>query len=162
MTEKEYKNYIYEKAKTVKTKKELDALLKEIIAPNSEANDYGNICYAMAAAMEATLRYINNSPNGGITGFQASMIGWEMVMKLLIHSENKCGLKLVDYENMLYPQYKEKFEKTIDKDTWKALQEEAKKKLEEIKTAHPKVIKHWKKIVKGKVPFGYKVKECGH
>lgn len=30
---------------------------------------------------------------------------------------------------------------------------------EEIKTAHPDVIKHWKKIVKGKVPFGYKVKE---
>lgn len=37
--------------------------------------------------------------------------------------------------------------------------EKAKKRLEEIKTAHPEVIKHWKKIVKGKVPFGYKVKE---
>ena len=159
MTEKEYKNYIYGKAKTVKTKKELDALLKEIVDPKSEANDYGKICYAMAAAMEATLNYINNSPNGGITGFQASMIGWEMVKKLITCGENKCGLKLVDYENMLYPQYKDNFEKTIDKDTWKALQEEAENKLEEIKTAHPDVIKHWKKIVKGKVPFGYKVKE---
>lgn len=159
MTEKEYKTYIYEKAQKVKTKKELDTLLKEIMDPKSEANDYGKICYAMAAAMEATLNYINRGPNGGITGFQASMIGWEMVMKLLVHGENKCGLRLVDYENMLYPQYEDKFEKTIDKDTWEALQKEAKKRLAEVKGAHPEVIKHWKKIAEGKVPFGYKVKK---
>lgn len=159
MTEKEYKTYIYEKAQKVETKEELDALLIEIAAPKSEANDYGKICYAIAAAMEATLNYINRGPNGGITGFQASMIGWEMVMKLLVHGENKCGLKLVNYQDMLYPQCEDRFEKTIDKDTWKALQEEAKKKLAEVEGAHPEVIKHWKKIVKGKVPFGYKVKE---
>ena len=158
MTEKEYKKYIYEKAQKVNNKKDLDALLKEIMAPKSEANDYGKICYAMAAAMEATLNYINRGPNGGITGFQASMIGWEMVKELIVHGENKCGLRLIDYENMLYPQYKDKFDKVIDKDTWEALQEEAKTKLAESKIAHPKVIKHWKKIAEGKVPFGYKVR----
>ena len=155
MTEKEYRDYIYEKADKVKTKEQLDELLIEVI--KSKDLDYGKIVYAMSACMIATAKYIDRSDVGGITGFQASFIGWEMI-KEFFH-ESKIGMRLVDYEDMLYPQYKEKFEKTISQNTWESLQKQAEINLKESPNAHPKVIKHWKSIVEGKVPFGYKVKE---
>lgn len=157
MTEKEYKDYIYKKAEEVKTKEDLDKLLDEVI--NCKELDYGKIVYAMSACMKATLNYINRSNVGGITGFQAGFIGWEMVREYLV-SSNKCGLKLINYDDMLYPQNKYRYEKTISKDVWNALQEQAKKNLQDKeRDPHPRVLKHWKKIAKGKVPFGYKVKE---
>ena len=107
--------------------------------------------------MIATAKYIDRSDVGGITGFQASFIGWEMI-KEFFH-ESKIGMRLVDYEDMLYPQYEEKFKKIISKDIWESLQKQAEINLKESPDAHPKVIKHWKSIVEGKVPFGYKVKD---
>lgn len=154
MTEQEYKKYIYEKAEKVKTKKQLDALLKEVV--NNKDLDYGQIVYAMSACMKATANYIDRQPVGGITGFQASFIGWEMVKEFIHKSE--VGMKLMDYEDMLYPQYKPHFEKVISKKTWDKLQQLAKEKLEKV-AACPKVKKHWKSIAAGKVPFGFKVKE---
>jgi hypothetical protein len=38
------------------------------------------------------------------------------------------------------------------------LQDEAKKKLAEETYANPRIIKHWREIVDGKVPFGYGVR----
>lgn len=155
MTEKEYRDYIYEKADKVKTKEQLDELLTEVI--KSKDLDYGEIVYAMSACMIATAKYIDRSDVGGITGFQASFVGWEMI-KEFFH-ESKIGMRLVDYENMLYPQYERDFKKTISQDTWESLQKQAEINLKESPDAHPKVIKHWKSIVEGKVPFGYKVKD---
>ena len=70
---------------------------------------------------------------------------------------NECGLKLVDYDDMLYPQYEEKFEKTICKDNFELIQKKAMENLEKSKDAHPAVIAHWRKIANGEVPFGYRV-----
>lgn len=156
MTEQEYKNYIYEKAKNVKTKKDLDELLSEVI----ESKDlcYGKIVYAICGCMKATMNYINNSEIGGITGFQAGFIGWEMIKEYTVVSSNT-ALKLINYDDMLFPQKKERFDKVIEKDIWESIQSEANKKIAENPDAHKKVIKHWKKIVNGKVPFGFKVKK---
>ena len=74
-------------------------------------------------------------------------------------SGNKCGLRIVDYDNMLYPQYDDKFEKTISASIWESLQKEAAENLKDRPTAHPTVIAHWQSIVDGKVPFGYTVKD---
>lgn len=124
-------------------------------------HDYGTYCHAIAASMMATLYSINHSEEyGGITGFQASCIMWEIVRRMCF-SDNKTGLRLINYDNMLYPQYEYKFkEKTITKGTFEALQKEAKEKLEEDDGfAHPAVVAHWQSIVDGEVPFGYQVKE---
>ena len=154
MKEQDYKTYIYDKADKVKTKEQLDELLKEIV--ESKELCYGTIVFAISGAMLATAHYINESEVGGITGFQAGFIGWEMIRKFLVH-ENKTALKIINYDDLLYPQYKNKFKKVIDYELWKTIQDEAKILLSTHKDAHPKVIKHWGKIVKGKVPFGYKV-----
>ena len=155
MNEQEYKKYIYEKAKEVETKEQLDALLNEVI--NDQELDYGKIVYAISGCMLGVSNYIDRSDVGGITGFQASFIAWEMVEKFM--HESKIGMKITDFENMLYPQYKREFEKVITKDIWDSLQKQAKENLITIPYASPAVIKHWEKIADGVVPFGYEVVE---
>lgn len=150
-----YKEHIYEKANNVKTREQLNELLDEVI--NDKDLDYGTIVYAISGCMLATAKYIDRSEVGGITGFQASFIAWEMVAKFM--HESKVAMRLIDYEDMLYPQYENRFAKTISKRTWDILQAEASKRLLETPNAHPEVIKHWKSIVDGKVPFGYEVKD---
>ena len=155
MTEKEYKEYIYEKANKVVSKEDLDILLKEVV--NDKELDYGKVIYAISACMLATVNYIDRSEVGGITGLQASFIGWEMIKKLM--HESKVGMRLVDYEMMLYPQYEDSFQKTISESMWIEIQNQAKIALEKFPGANSEVIKHWKNIIKGIVPFGYEVVE---
>lgn len=84
---------------------------------------------------------------------------WDFIYGLL-YTNNECGLRIVDYDDMLYPQYEHKFEKTISPEIWSNIQKQADKKLKDnTKHVHPTVIAHWKSIVNGVVPFGYSVKE---
>ncbi|MBD5307611.1 MAG: hypothetical protein HDS14_08335 [Bacteroides sp.] len=103
---------------------------------------------------------------GGITGFQAGFIGWEMIKQFI--SVGDCGLSIVDWENMLYPQYEERFEKTISRGIFEELKKKARKRLAEAdegeriyghSSIHPEVRKHMESIVNGVVPFGYVIKE---
>ena len=68
-------------------------------------------------------------------------------------------MKLLDFDNMLYPQYEDSFEKTISVETWENLQEQAKKNLASKDFATDGVRNHWQSIVDGKVPFGFIVKK---
>lgn len=128
-------------------------------------HDYGTIVKAMGAAAIAAVMAVDNSDEGGITGFQASAVNWEFLRNWW-YTDNKCGMKLVDYDKMLYPQYDYRFKKTISSKVWAHLQEEAEKRLKEDTEkmnsplgASPEVVAHWKSIVAGKVPFGYVVVE---
>lgn len=95
---------------------------------NDYTHDYGTICHAITAAGMAAMKAVNRSPEGGITGFQAGAIMWEFISRWM---HIKGPAKLVEYEQMLFPQYKEKFQKVISKDTWQWLQEKARSLLEE-------------------------------
>lgn len=123
---------------------------------NDYGHDYGTICHAFSACAIAATWAADKSVQGGITAFQAGAVMWSFVRRWN-YTENKTGLKIVDYDNMLYPQYADSFEKTIRKDLWKLLQAEAKKRLSENDYATDWVKAHWKSIVDGNVPFGYKV-----
>jgi len=127
-------------------------------------HDYGTICHAIASAAYAAARAMDNTPQGGITGFQAGAIMWEFV-RLWNGIEGPC--RLLQYENMLYPQYEDRYGKTISKSTFEWLQKTAKTKLAEVAEArlagrhepNPDMLAHWQSIVDGKVPFGYKIVE---
>ncbi len=121
---------------------------------NDYEHDYGTICHAISACALATAWAVNASENGCITGFQAGFVMWDFVRQWS-YSSNKTGMRILDYDNMLYPQYAEKFEKTIRKDTWEQLQNTAKEKLQDAEGVHPNVVAHWESIVNGVVPFGY-------
>lgn len=125
-------------------------------------HDYGTICHAVSACAIAAVYAANHHPSGGITVFQAFGVMWDIIRQLNFRF-NKCGMKLVDYDDMLYPQYESNYDKTISPAAWKSLQEAAKEKIEEDEKeggfASPEVVQHWESIVNGTVPFGYKVKE---
>lgn len=122
-------------------------------------HDYGTICHAIAAAGLAGMYAVENSPTGGITGFQAGCCMWGIVRQWSFEN-NKCGLRMLDYDNLLYPQYEYKF-KSISIRTLEAARKEALNKLKEHENTpvHPDVMEHWKSIVGGVVPFGLKVME---
>ena len=128
---------------------------------NDYQHDYGTVCYAIGACAAAAAWAANLEPGGGITGFQAGFVMWEFIRPWMF-SNNECGMRLIDYDDMLYPQYEDKFVgRTISSDTWAALQKKANENLDKKGKlgAHPLVIAHWKSIADGKVPFGYTVKD---
>ena len=155
-----FKNLIIEwreKSQKMSLKK-LPKFLNSII--NDYHHDYGTVCHAFSIGAVATMWALNNEKgsHGGITGFQASAIMWETIMNWQTQYRGK-PLKLVDYSNMLYPQYGYKFEKTLSPNNWRYIQDEANRVLNEMVSGrgHPAVIDHMKSIVDGVVPFGYTV-----
>lgn len=136
----------------------LPAFMNKIM--NGYSHDYGTICHAVAACAIGAAWAADRAPSGDITGFQAGFVMWDFI-KQWSFRDNECGLKIVDYDKMLYPQYEDRFEKTIAPDTWKRIKEKAKEKLASDRdNAHPDVVRHWMKITDSDVPpFGYVIKE---
>ena len=148
--------------------------------------DYGTAPRAIAQASVATAWYLASV--FGITNFQAGFVMWDFIRDWQ-YRDNECGMKIVDYDLMLYPQYEYKFtEKTISKWQWEALQKKAQKEIDRINETvetynrsqakgmedfinkegrdwvdtdfcNVRVLNHWKSIVEGKVPFGFKVEK---
>lgn len=117
---------------------------------------YGVAPRAIAQAALATAFYLCD--RFGLTGFQAGFVMWDFIRGWMFKN-NKCGLKIVNYDDMLYPQYEDKFEKIISPDIWVNLQKEAAERLKTSAGANQHVVAHLESIVRGEVPFGYVVKK---
>lgn len=155
MDEFELRDKLKEERKNIDTFDNLIDFLRNI--QDNYNCGYGEAPRAIAQASLAVAWYL--ADEFGITGFQASFVMWDFIKDWLF-SSNECGMRLVDYDNMLYPQYEDKFQKTIGSDTFESLQKKAQQLIETNgEYAHPAVIEHWKSIAAGKVPFGYVVKE---
>ena len=145
---KEWRN----KARTIKSIEEFNEFYNHLI--EDYHYDYGAMCYVvglLAVASASLGAYIE-----GITGFQAGCAMWEFIEDWY-YSNNKTGLRIINYDDMLYPQYAYKFNKTISPECWRSLKEEASKNFQKSKNAHPDVVNHWISIMKGDIPFGYTV-----
>ena len=117
-------------------------------------HDYGTIAHAVAAAACAAAWAVHESPVGGITNFQAGAVMW-LFMQHWYGVEFPA--RLIKYEDMLYPQYEQRFAKTLDVEAWNFLQEKAKSRLADPDGMHPTVRAHMQCIADGVVPFGYSV-----
>lgn len=149
----EVKSQLEKERKDIKSFDDLVSFLQRV--KDNCNTGYGTAPRAIAQAALATAWYLAN--DFGITGFQAGCTMWDFIRDWS-YSGNKCGLKIVDYDNMLYPQYDYSFEKTIKRYVFEALQEEANNRLKNsTRYTHPDVINHWKFIADGNVPFGYTV-----
>ena len=146
----------YKKAKSMKPE-DLPEFFRHLT--EDYHHDYGTVCHAMAAIGLAAMWAFNKSEGarGGITGFQAGCVMWE-VIRHMNYEDNKCGLRLLNMDDLLYPQYEHKF-CSISSDTWETVKKEAQKRLIERGTAHPDVVAHWKSIVNGKIPFGLRIED---
>ena len=163
LDEKENKDIVdgfYKHANEVRTPDQLASFVKGMLGEYH--HDYGTIVHACAAAALAACRTVDRDPDsGGITGFQAGCVMWSFVEHWL---HTKGPMKLMQYRNMLYPQYETSFAKTITKDTWKWLQAEAKKELIEFPQGEGPggdyrntIRDHLQSIAEGEPPFGYRV-----
>lgn len=128
---------------------------------NEYYHDYGTIVKAIGACSIAAAWAANASPQGGITNFQAGYVMWEFIMHWN-HKDNKTGMRIIDYDDMLYPHHEDRFNKTIPKRSMESLANEAKKLLakhenNEQSLATPAILAHWKSIAQGVPPFGYRV-----
>lgn len=150
----EVKEQLEKERKDIKSFDDLVAFLQRV--KDNCNTGYGTAPRAIAQAALATAWFL--SSDFGITGFQAGCVMWDFLRDWM-YSGNKCGMKIVDYDEMLYPQYEYKYQKTMRRDIFDALQKTAKKNLEEREYVHPDVVKHWKSIVDGNVPFGYVVRD---
>ena len=142
----------YDDARTIRDTKSLTEFIDKLTTKYN--HDYGTICHAMTACAIAALWTVDNSESGGITGFQAGAIMWEFITHWN-YTNNKVGLKLIDYDNLLYPQYADKFKNTISSSQFKLLQKTAEARLIESPDAHITVINHWQNIIDGVVPFDF-------
>lgn len=129
---------------------------------NDYGHDYGTVCHAISACALAAAWAANRENSGGITGFQAGFVMWDFVRQWY-YPRNKTGMRILNYDDLLYPQYGYKFEKTLSPEIWEDVQKAAKEELENNEKqewqAHPDVVAHWQSIAAGVLPFGFVVKE---
>lgn len=154
MNEFEIRDELREKRKNIKSFEDLTAFLKDV--EENYNTDYGGAPRAIAQASLAVAWRLADV--FGITGFQAGCTMWDFVRDWC-YSGNKTGMRIMDYDDMLYPQYAYKFERTIPTWVWDEMQKEARERLKDGHGAHPDVRAHWQSIVDGVVPFGYKVSD---
>jgi len=112
-------------------------------------HDYGTICHAIGAAGLAMSQAIERSPEGHITGFQGGAVGWLWMRHW--HQWGDEPRRLVDYSNLLYPQYDHRFV-SIDASTAAWLREKASASLERAQNVHPEVKARWREIADGAFP----------
>jgi hypothetical protein len=141
-----------EKAGLIKTPAELAEFARHL--SDDFVHDYGTIVHAMAAVMLAAFHVVNNSDQGGITGFQASCLGWKMIRKFMGTGDGPVALRKM--EHLAYPQYASEFT-SISPETWEWVQKRAQEGLKDGRASEG-VLAHWQSIVDGKVPFGLTVK----
>jgi hypothetical protein len=146
----------YEKARSTDiTMETLPKFLNSLL--DDYKHDYGTIVHAMTAGAIATITAMNSTKQGGITGFQASCLSWLFLREGM---GKEGALRLIEFNDLLYPQHEDRFEKTINKEIWADLQKKAAHCIKNASIAtHPDVLAHWQSIVDGKLPFGFSVKK---
>lgn len=137
---------------------ELQGFIDEMFA---EALDYGTVCYAIGFAAAAAAWSSNKHPTqGGITGFQSGFVLWEFIQQWDASRIGKTGARLLNFDDLLYPQMSHKFT-SITPSTWEEVQTEAKRLKDECagEMVHPAVSAHWQSIIDGTVPFGLTIQD---
>lgn len=132
------------KVPTFDTPDELMTYINGLVEPE-DTHDYGTCVYAMSMAATAAFNFVAHKL--GVTGFQASCAD----MDILARTRGwKHGFRILNYADLLYPQYRNKFDGCnyesllIENGAW--LRDEATKLLTENGTAHPAVREHWQRL----------------
>lgn len=125
--------------------KSIEEVSKIIIDLTERKHDYNSCVYAMAIAASAAMKYV--ATKLAVTGYQFSAAE----MKLIAKSRNlDMGGRLLNYQDILYPQYcdNEHFPSWEDvlKNNKEKFVKKAKEFLVEHPSAAPNVIAHWQKI----------------
>lgn len=139
MNEKEMREATPESPKTIE---ELANYIKTLV---EQKHDYGTCVYAMSHAAVAAFNYV--AFELGVTGFQASCAD----LDILRHTRNLKHGRVLDFGDLLYPQYEDRFnisfQSLIDENIdW--LAQEAQRRLSKAtEHTHRDVLDHWRMLV---------------
>ena len=112
--------------------------------------DYGTSARATAAAAFATANAFASYI--GLTGFLWSCAAMDILGKMCF-PHNKLGYKVIDYDNLLYPQYQDRFtENKISEAGAERLKQEAQNLIDEGGLVHHDVLAWWKRLAGGNIP----------
>ena len=129
---------------TPKTIEELNEYINSLV---NRQHDYGTCVYAMSMASVATFNYIAHKL--GVTGFQAGCADLDILTRT---RRMKDGFFILNYKNLLYPQYlnEDSFPSisTLLNKNAEHLGKRAKELLKESPMACPSVVEHWKLLAK--------------
>lgn len=145
LTEKEMREM---KTPKIDSARKLAKFINKLI---KQDHDYGTCVYAMSIGAEAAFRFVAGKLV--VTGFQASCADLDFIKRI----RHLTVFRITDYEQMLYPQYAEEFDKTITSTTFDWLRGEAIKKLSDPNCGSPECRAHWQSIINGEIPFGYTI-----
>lgn len=152
--EKRAQKELIKMRKEIKTQEDLFKFIEK--CRKDYSCDYGAAPHAIAQASLAVAWYL--AIEMGLTGFQGEFVMWEFI-KGWEFTDNKCGLAIINYDNMLYPRYASRFHgMSISQDRWSRIQNEAKRLLNE-EDACEIVRNHWQAIANGHVPFMCTIRE---
>lgn len=121
----------------------LPELMEYVEALTTREHDYGTCCYAMSMAATAAFNYVARQL--GVSGFQASCADMDVLRRTRGLSH---GFLIVDFEKLLYPQYRDNvlgFDDLLAKNA-EHLAPIARQKLAEAPNAHPNVLAHWRLV----------------
>jgi len=142
MKEKDFRDLPFIDSPWPTTQKELLEIIKALL---NREHDYGTCVYAVAFGAQATFNYIASKL--GITGFQSGCADMEVLRRVRWMEH---GFRILDYKNLLYPQYRDRFPTYIELiyNNLEMLQKEAKKLLgDKGISPHSNVKKHWEWIL---------------
>lgn len=121
-------------------------------------HDYYTIFHAITAAGIAAMCAVNKANKKPIDENQANYVMWTFIYQWM-YPQNKCGLAMLDYDNLLFPQMETYFEKKLPREAFERVQAQAKDLLEADDDITPTVKEHLQSIVDGKPPFGFEIME---
>lgn len=154
MTETELRDMTVPRAETVE---DLAAIVRVL---TEREHTYGTCVYAMSIAAEVAFRLVASKL--GVTGFQASCADMQFLSRTRGY---KHGFKIVNYADILYPQYAPHLsgKLTISAECWKAIREEARKLFDYRYQGRPSGVDSvrawWKGLADGVVPDYLTVEE---
>lgn len=149
MTEFEIRDEVRKRAHhACENKQALDIFIEDVVEKYN--NDYGGVCYAIGNAAYATAMYLAHKC--GITGFQAGEVMWEFIRQWDFRN-NECGLRIINYDDLCYPQYLYKFEgMKIPQEVWDRVIKKCQNLMKNEEHACNKVKQHWSAIANGFIP----------
>lgn len=126
-------------APTHDTSAELAAYIDSL---TEREHDYGTCVYAMSLAAVAAFNHVARKL--GVTGFQASCADMDIIRRTRRFTS---GFRILDYGDLLYPQYRDKFDScafdALLVEHASDLAKQARQKLAESPNAHPDALAHW-------------------
>jgi hypothetical protein len=111
----------------------------------------------IVAAAGIAAAWALNGHIGCLSNIGASQVMWDFIKSWM---DKKGPMRLICFEDMLYPQFEYRFEKTVDFETAEWLRITAHNKMQTWFKGHhcvaPEVFWHWHSLDCGILPFGYR------